>query len=93
MLYLFARFEAFTAVMFQVEVLWVVTPCSIVVGYQCFRVPCYLHFQGEDGGSVDLSEDLNLRYTFTSTNTKFSACGLWTAASSWLTLCHSVNAG
>jgi len=24
-------FEAFTAVMFQVEVFWVVTPCSVVV--------------------------------------------------------------
>jgi len=23
----------------QVEVFWVVTPCSIVVGYQCFRGP------------------------------------------------------
>jgi hypothetical protein len=27
------RFEAFTAVMFQVEFVWVVTPCSVVVGY------------------------------------------------------------
>jgi hypothetical protein len=26
-------FEAFTAVMLQVEFLWVVTPCSVVVGY------------------------------------------------------------
>jgi hypothetical protein len=25
-------FEAFTEVMFQVEVFWVVTPCSVVVG-------------------------------------------------------------
>jgi hypothetical protein len=32
----FARFEAFTAVTFQVMVFWVVTPCSVVVGYQCF---------------------------------------------------------
>jgi len=28
------NFEAFTAVIFQVEVFWVVTPCSAVVGYQ-----------------------------------------------------------
>jgi hypothetical protein len=27
-----ASFEAFSAVMFQVEVSWVVTPCSVVVG-------------------------------------------------------------
>jgi len=29
-------YEAFTAVIFQVEVFWVVTPCSAVVGYQLF---------------------------------------------------------
>jgi len=36
-----ANFEAFTA-MFQV-VFWVVTPCSVVVGYQRFRGSCCLH--------------------------------------------------
>jgi hypothetical protein len=40
--------------------LLVVTLCSAVVGYQCFRGPCCLHFHGEsqlhpqDGGSMDL---------------------------------------
>jgi hypothetical protein len=34
--------------MFQVEVFWVVTPCSVVVGYQRFGVPCCLHLQGEN---------------------------------------------
>jgi hypothetical protein len=38
-----ASFEASTEVMFQVEVFWVVTPCSVVVGYQRFRGPCCLH--------------------------------------------------
>jgi len=28
------NFEAFTVVMFQVKVFWIVTPCSAVVGYQ-----------------------------------------------------------
>jgi hypothetical protein len=28
-----AIFEAFTAVKIQIEVFWVVTPCSVVVGY------------------------------------------------------------
>jgi hypothetical protein len=28
--------------MIQVEVFWVVIPCSDVVGYQCFREPCFL---------------------------------------------------
>jgi hypothetical protein len=41
------RFEVFTAVMFQVEVFWVVTPCSVAVGYRHFIDPCYLHLQGE----------------------------------------------
>jgi len=31
------------AMMFQVEVFWVVIPCSHVVRYQCFRGPCCLH--------------------------------------------------
>jgi len=39
------------AVMFQVEVFWAVTPCSIVVGYQRFGGPCCLHLQGEVSGS------------------------------------------
>jgi hypothetical protein len=42
------NFEAFTVVMFQVEVFWVVVMlCSVVVGHQHFRGLCYLHFQGE----------------------------------------------
>jgi hypothetical protein len=32
----------------QVEVCWVVTLCSVVVGYQRFGGPCCLHLQGED---------------------------------------------
>jgi hypothetical protein len=38
-----SRFEAFSAVMFQVEVFWVVTPFGVVVGYQRFRGSCCLH--------------------------------------------------
>jgi len=37
---LVARFETFTAVMFQGEVFWLMTPYSVVVGYQRFRGPC-----------------------------------------------------
>jgi hypothetical protein len=44
-------FEVFTAVMFQVEVFWAVTPCNVVVGYQPFRGQCYPHLQGEVTGS------------------------------------------
>jgi hypothetical protein len=35
-----ARFEVFTEMKINVAVFWVVTPCSGVVGYQCFRGPC-----------------------------------------------------
>jgi len=41
------RFEVYTAVKIQVEALWVVTPCSVVVGYQRFGRPCCLYLQGE----------------------------------------------
>jgi len=41
--YVYASFEAFTAVMFQVQVFWIVTPYIVVVGYQRFRGPCCLH--------------------------------------------------
>jgi len=40
-----AKFEFFTAVKIQFEVLWVVTPCSVVVGYRRFGRPCCLHVQ------------------------------------------------
>jgi len=45
--YLVASFEAFTAVMFQIEVSRVVTPCSVVVGNQRFGGHYCLHLQGE----------------------------------------------
>jgi len=35
-------FEAFRAVMFQVEFFWAATPCSVVEGYQRFTGPCCL---------------------------------------------------
>jgi hypothetical protein len=40
------KFEAFMTVKIQFKVLWVVTPYSVVVGYQCFRGPCCLHLLG-----------------------------------------------
>jgi hypothetical protein len=43
------RFEVFMAVKMQVEVFWVVMPCSYAAGYQCFRKPCCLHLYTEDG--------------------------------------------
>jgi hypothetical protein len=41
-----ARCETFTTVKIQVEVFWVTTLCSVVVGYQRFRGPCCLHLHG-----------------------------------------------
>jgi hypothetical protein len=43
-------FEAFTAMMFQEEVFWVLTPCGVVVRHQRFGGPCFLHLQGEVTG-------------------------------------------
>jgi hypothetical protein len=34
------KFEVFTAMKIQVEVVWVMTPCGVAVGYQSFRCPC-----------------------------------------------------
>jgi hypothetical protein len=34
----------------HVEVLWVVKPCSVVVGYKRFTGPCCLHLEGEVAG-------------------------------------------
>jgi hypothetical protein len=39
--------------MFEVEVFWFVTPCTVAVGYQRFGGPCCLHLYSEDGGSMD----------------------------------------
>jgi hypothetical protein len=35
----------FTAMEIHVMVFWVMTPCSNMVGHQCFRGPCCLHLQ------------------------------------------------
>jgi hypothetical protein len=56
-----ANFEAFAAVMFQIEIFRVVMPCSVVVLYRRFRGPFCLHLQGEvagmGGNGVDIVED------------------------------------
>jgi len=46
----YQRFEVFMVVKIQVEVFWVVTACSVVVGYQHFRGLCSLHLHPEDRG-------------------------------------------
>jgi hypothetical protein len=55
-----AIFEAFTAVMFQVEMFLVVTPCSVVLGYQRFRGPRCLRLQGKVTGMGENSFPLTL---------------------------------
>jgi hypothetical protein len=44
------NFSNKTLVGIEVEVFWVVTPCSVVVGYKCFGGPCCLRFQGDVTG-------------------------------------------
>jgi hypothetical protein len=41
-----ARFETFT-MQIGVEIFWVMTPCSVVVGYQRFGRSCCPHLQAE----------------------------------------------
>jgi hypothetical protein len=52
------RYEFLTAVKIQVEVFWVVTPSSVVVGYQRSRGPYWLH--------LDNSEDIDLKISLVS---------------------------
>jgi hypothetical protein len=56
MLQFFARSEVFMAVKFQVELFWVVTPSSVVVG--CGRIPTFQRYvlppsSDKVGGSMD----------------------------------------
>jgi hypothetical protein len=41
--FLLSSCEAFMAVIIQVEVFWFMTPSKVVVGYQGFGDPCYVH--------------------------------------------------
>jgi len=61
------RFEVFTAVKIQVEVFWVVTPCSVAVGHQRFGGGglCSLHLYREAGGRKILRNDGILPQRFT----------------------------
>jgi len=43
----YVRCEVFTEVKIQIKVFWIVTPCSVAVGYQFFREPYCLHLQGD----------------------------------------------
>jgi len=42
-------------------VIWAMTPCSNVVGYQHFGGPCWLHFQG--GGSM-VSQNVDILHHY-----------------------------
>jgi hypothetical protein len=48
------RFEVIRAVKIQIEVVWVLTPCSVMVGYKRFSGACCLYLHPEDGGSINL---------------------------------------
>jgi hypothetical protein len=50
LLFIFVRLQIFSSVaiflLLQFVVFWVIAACSVLVGYQCFRVPCCLRLQG-----------------------------------------------
>jgi len=60
---LHARREVLMEVRIPVEVLWLMTPCSVVVGYQRFGGPCCLHLRRQRGPPNTIrchnSEDLD----------------------------------
>jgi len=53
--YYSAKFEAFMSVKIQVEVFWVVTPCSVVVGYQCIKIHAAYPTQRHNPKDLDLN--------------------------------------
>jgi hypothetical protein len=61
-------FKVFMVMMFQVEVFWVVIPCSAMVGYHCFRGPCCFHLHST--AWFHNPEDLNLKDITKSTVSK-----------------------
>jgi hypothetical protein len=48
---------------FQVEVFWILTPCSVAVRYQCFGGPYCLHRQSEDLRDMELRHRDNFTFT------------------------------
>jgi hypothetical protein len=44
-----ARFLVFTAVKIHIEVFWILTPRSVVVGYERFGGPYSIHLQDNRG--------------------------------------------
>jgi hypothetical protein len=57
------KFEAFTAVKIQVEVFWIVTPCSVVLEVHTasiFRVSYYNTTRGHNPEDLYLQSDLIL---------------------------------
>jgi hypothetical protein len=56
----------FMAMKIEFMVLWVVEPCSLIVGYCCFGGHCCLCVQGGDGGSAVILCDATTQKTMNS---------------------------
>jgi hypothetical protein len=65
----------------EVEVLWVMTPHSLVVGHQCFGGPRCLHLQSEMMAMLlsptTLLSIITQKTTWISTAVKISNLGIW----------------
>jgi hypothetical protein len=46
----------------QVEVFWVVMPCSVAVGHQNMRGPCCLHLKGEVNVAGEKGIGISIEY-------------------------------
>jgi hypothetical protein len=77
-------FEAFTVVMFQFEVFWLVMPCSGAVGYQHFSGPCCLHLPTRGRLRLETLQ-FSSRYNAKKKNyrVRFNKCPKW-PTSAWL---------
>jgi hypothetical protein len=69
---------------FSWEVFWVVTPCSVVAGYQRFRGPCCLRLHSADGGSKVLRKLVSYHNTtLHGVTTHKTWTWIFTAAKAW----------
>jgi hypothetical protein len=52
--YMLAGFGVLMVANMKMAIFWVVTVCSLVEVYQCFRGTCCLHHQADDEGSTNV---------------------------------------
>jgi len=67
-----AGYEVFRTVKIQIEFFWAMTPCSVFVGYQHFRIPCWHYTASRTRRTPLKTPRIFLRYPYFK---KLSGCG------------------